>query len=152
MTIFILNFILLSEPAGEASFIFRTGLVAAMKFCLQAADYAQETTRQTLIEWHKSPQYKAFTRFELAYDNPRPPLHVRVALYGCEFGDHMLRHIGSLLASAAISYRNYGSASPLTVWPARFLLTARGLFTPEEVLNVSFTPTWATNLWSFMWY
>lgn len=141
--IFTLNLILISEPAGSVSLGFRTVLVAATKFCLRVADYVQEIGEGTLREWQEDPQHR--------YPFPaKIPHHVGYALKGSAFAANMLRYIGSFLASGAISYRNYGSGSPLSLWPARILLTARSLFLSEEVLNVSFTPTWGTSLWTFL--
>lgn len=113
-----------------------------MKLCLWAADYVHELGEGIFRDWQSDPQH----RFPFP---ARPPLYIVYALKGCEFVADMLQYIGSVLARGAITYRNYGSANPFTLWSARILLTARGLFLKNEVLGVSFTPTGATNLWPF---
>lgn len=139
---FTLNLIYVSEPAGSFSLFFKSLLVAIIKMCLWAADYVHDIGESIFRDWQSDPQH----RFPFP---ARPPLYIFYALKGCEFIADMLRYIGSLLARGAISYRNYGSANPFTLWPARILLTTRGLFLNDEGLVVSFTPTWATKVWPF---
>lgn len=146
--IFIINLIYISEPAGPFSLFFRSALVTSIKLCFSVADHVQELGESVFRLWADQLHTFPFPA--------RPPHYVVYALKISEFGADLLRYVGSFLASQAISYRNYGSSNPFTNWPARFVLTAGGLFPPNEVLDVSFTPTWATNsptwasnLWPF---
>lgn len=139
---FTLSLIYISEPAGPFSLFFKSALVAIIKMCLWAADYVHDLGESIFRDWQSDPQH----RFPFP---ARPPLYIVYALKGCEFVADMLRYIGGLLARGAISYRNYGSANPFTLWPARILLTTRGLFLNDEGLVVSFTSTWATKVWPF---
>lgn len=139
LAVFLINLIYISEPAGPVSQLFHSAMVFSTQTCFSVADYVQEFGDGIFEEWQLDPQHKDSLP-------EKPPHHVVYALKSSEFGADMLRYIGSSLASQAISYRNYGSSNPLTLWPARIVLTARGLFLPEEALNLSFTPIWATNL------
>lgn len=139
---FTLSLIYVSEPAGPFSLFFKSALVAIIKMCLWAADYVHDLGESIFRDWQSDPQH----RFPFP---ARPPLHIVYALKGCEFVADMLRYIGSLLARGAISFRNHGSANPFTLWPARILLTTRGLFLNYEGFVVSFTSTWATKVWPF---
>lgn len=142
IVVFILSLIYVSEPAGLFSLFFKSVLVTIIKWCLWAADYAQELGECIFKDWQSSQQH----RFPFP---ARPPPYIDYAIKSTEFVADMLRDIGSLLAWGAISYRSYGSANPFTHWPARFVLTGRGLFLSDEVVHLSFTPTWATKLWPF---
>lgn len=138
--VFTLNLVYVSEPAGSFSLFFKSVLVTIIKWCLWVADYVQELGEGIFKDWQSDQQHK--------YPLPPPP-YIDYAIKSTEFVADMLRDLGSLLACGAISYRNYGSANPFTHWPARFVLTGRGLFLSDEVVHLSFTPTWAMKLWPF---
>lgn len=140
----LVNVYIFGEPAGSLSTFCLSTLLATVRSCFSAADYFQELGRRTFENWQADPRHR--------YPFPaHPPAYIAYSQRSLEFVATVFRYIGSSLASQAISYRNYGSSNAYTLWPARLVVTARGLFLPDSLLNLSFTPAWATNLRSFRW-
>lgn len=138
--VFLFNLIYVLEPAGPFSRLFHSAQLAGIKACLSAADYVEGWGQGVAKEWYGNRPTWLYFLFK------KPP-RVVYALESSRLGSDALRYVGNSLASHAASYRNYGSANPLTDWPARIVVTARGLVLPDEPLCLSFTPAWAMNLW-----
>lgn len=124
--------------ADPVNMLIHSNLVAGIKWCFSTADYVQELGAGPLRDWQTDVQYRLPI-------SARPPLHIAYAYKSSGFVADVLREAGSFLAARAIGYRNYGSSNPLTPSPARIVLAARSLFLPDEVIRVSFTPTWVPN-------
>lgn len=133
--------IYLLATAVPVTMPFHSNLVAGIKWCFSAADYVQELGEGPLRDWQTNIQYKLPI-------SARPPLHIAYAYKSSRFAADVLREAGSFLAAKVISHRNYGSSNPFLPSPARIVLATRSLFLPDEVLRVSFTPTWVPNVWS----
>lgn len=133
-TVIILHLIHVYEPVGSFSPLFQSALATSIRLCFSVADYIQGLGEGISKGWHA---------------DRLPPYYVVYALKILEFGADLLWYTGTFLASQAISYSNYGSGNPFMGWLARFVLKTRALFLPNEVFNVSFTPTWTTALWPF---
>lgn len=134
ITVIILHLIHVYEPVGSFSPLFQSALATSIKLCFSVADYIQGLGEGISKAWHA---------------DPLPPYYVVYALKIFDFVADLLLYIGTFLASQAISYSNYGSGNPFMGWAARFILKTRALFLPNNVFDVSFTPTWVTALWPF---
>ncbi|POS71623.1 hypothetical protein DHEL01_v209989 [Diaporthe helianthi] len=139
ITISLLGMILLyiMEPAGLFVQWLHIMWMASLKRCLRSADYFETISEDLVKTWHESTDQ----RWPYIL---KPPRYLIYAVNLSQWSAAFLRLVGDFMARGVITYRNNGAV--LRSWPARFVVTTRGLFARDWIRTVSFSPTWARHV------
>lgn len=126
------------QPAGIFVQFIQSMWIDSLKLCLHVADVLESAGAGLFSSWQKN------ARNRWLFTGPQPPRYLVYTVKLIESGAEFLRCLGGLLARGAITYRNLGSV--YRPWPARFVVTAGGLFTSDWVEKLSFIPTWCRHV------